>query len=225
MKKPPLKPGYEFFHTRQLLHPNARQAWGRMLAGEIKPERLDALYLEHSDYRAAVDAEYAYLVKAVAQNPNAYQAQVALQHWLKQRQQRIERFGPVYVNSLPSDQRDTASLETVDTTYLYIEGVARYVENIFTVNPALQPPVEQLAQDQRFSGFSQSVGQGYSGMWSRTIPQGGKYYYALGLHVGLLLDRVTPAWTQTVHENPRWLLDSVKAALEVPITDNETTVQ
>lgn len=211
---------HEFFHTRQLLHPNAQSAWGRMLSGEINNGRLDTFYLENPEYRAAVDQEYAYLVKAVKaaeQAPNAYQAQAALKHWLALRQRRIERFSAVYSASLPPEQRSPEALETVDTTYLYIEGVARYVENIFTVNPALQAPIELLAHDQRFSGFSQSVDRGYEGMWSRTIPQGGKYYYALGLHLGLFLDRVTPQWTQTVHKNPRWLIDSIEKALEVPV--------
>lgn len=211
---------HEFFHTRQLLHPNAQKAWGRMLSGKINPGRLDALYLDNPDYRAAIDQEYAYLVKAVKtveQIPSAYQAQAALKHWLALRQQRIERFSAVHSTLFPSKQHNPETLETVDTTYLYIEGVARYVENIFTVNPELQAPIELLEHDQRFSGFSQSAGRGYEGMWSRTIPQGGKYYYALGLHLGLLLDRVTPEWTQTVHENPRWLIDSIEEALRVPI--------
>jgi hypothetical protein len=208
---------HEFFHTRQLLHPNAQKAWGHILAGEINPGHLDALYLNNPDYRAAVDQEYAYLVKAVEQPSNAHLAQAALKHWLALRQQRIEGFRSVYSASIPSDPSDAGQLEIDDTTYLYIEGVARYVENVFTVKATLQAPTDLLAQDPRFTAFSHSVGQGYQGMWSRKIPHGGKYYYALGLHVGLLLDRVNPAWTHTVHEKPQGLIDSVKEALSVPI--------
>lgn len=189
---------HEFFHTGQLSQPTAKALWGSILKGEINPQHLNALYLNDRDYQAAVNQEYAFLVQSVAQSLSTEQAKNALQTWWEMRQTRLKRFASTYAGDL----------ERTETAYLYIEGVARYVENMFTVSAEQQAPLSLLVEDPHFNGFQASTGQGYAGMWSKTIPQG-KYYYALGLHLGLLLDQIDPNWTQTVHHHPRWLIDSV----------------
>lgn len=74
--------------------------------------------------------------------------------------------------------------------------------------------VPDVAIDEpRFTRFSAFAGKGYDGMISTTIPQG-RYFYAFGLHVGMLLDVVDESWTKTLHEQPRWVLDAVKARTE-----------
>lgn len=191
---------HEFFHTRQFLQPAAYQAWGKILTHEINPENLNQLYRSEPNYRAQIDKEYQALVAAVESKPSPTAARQALRDWLQHRQQRIQQFSGHYPGNLDQDE----------ITYLYIEGVARYLENVYTVSASQQPPAA-LLQDPRFRAFADSIGQGYAGMWNRQIPQG-KYYYALGLHLGLLLDRIDPSWTQTVHLKPRWLLDSVTEA-------------
>jgi hypothetical protein len=36
-----------------------------------------------------------------------------------------------------------------------------------------------------------------------------QYYYALGFHLALLLERVDPSWKRSVHDEPDWLVGTV----------------
>ncbi len=186
---------HEYFHTRQFLQPSAYLAWGSILTKEINPASLVALYMEDEAYKAAVDAEFELLSEAVAAQPDAQQARATLKRWLEMRQRRIEAAAEAYVGG---------NLERDDMTYTYIEGVARYVENTYLVDPELHPS-GKLKADPRFDAFKDSEGKGYQGMWQRGMP-GGQYYYGLGMHVGLLLDAIDPSWTHKVHEHPRWVV-------------------
>ncbi len=188
---------HEFFHARQLSQSMIQADWERILTGSLRPQALDSLYSE-SDFRAEVDREYTFLARAVQQNLSSEGAIQALHHWLFMRKQRLERFAACYTGDLAYDE----------SVYLYIEGVARYVESQFLVSPDFSQYDNLLANDPHFSGFQAFRGQGYQGMINRSIPQG-KYYYALGLHAALLLDRVDPTWKYRVHESPQGLLGGI----------------
>jgi hypothetical protein len=191
---------HEFFHTRQFLQPSAYEVWGEMLRQEINPAKLNSLYLQNEPYKAAVDDELKLMSDALQSGLDATSARATLVAWLEMRRTRIETFSSTYPDG---------DLEKDDMVYTYIEGVARYVENTFMVRENLHPSI-QLEGDPRFTDFEDMKGKGYEGMWQKDVPAGGKYYYPLGLHVGLLLDIVEPTWTQRVHEHPRWIVGLVE---------------
>lgn len=186
---------HEYFHTQQFLQSTAYDVWGKILTNTLDPTLMVALYQGQDSYKDAVDKEVALLRGAVEQGLSVELAKETLRAWLAMRDERIKRFAGDYKG---------ASLDADELAYLYIEGAARYVESVYLVDASLHPK-DGLADDPRFSSFKASEGKGFEGMTQKGIPQG-KYFYALGMYVGLLLDAIDPEWTKTVHQHPRWLV-------------------
>ena len=62
-----------------------------------------------------------------------------------------------------------------------------------------------LEGDPHFHQFRTFPGSpGYEGLPQRKL--GPRYFYAIGLHLGLLLDRADPSWKGQVSEQPEWLV-------------------
>jgi hypothetical protein len=40
---------------------------------------------------------------------------------------------------------------------------------------------------------------------------GPRYYYAMGMHLALVLDRADPAWKKRVSEDPEWIVSLARA--------------
>jgi hypothetical protein len=186
---------HEFFHTRQLLEPHFSQNFPDVITGALDRDALVALYESNVAYRAAVEQEYALLVAAAA-NPemSGAEARSVLRKWanLHAKRQKLLR---------PPAQGE--HLQRADVVYTYVEGVARYVENRFLVDAAYHPAAS-VAGDPRFSRFNAHEHKGYEGMMSRKL--GPRYFYALGMHLALLLDRIAPDWKQRVHAEPDLLI-------------------
>jgi hypothetical protein len=189
---------HEFLHTEQLRVPGFADDLRLINAHAIDPAALTALYTKERAYRARVEREYALLVQAVSHaslTPSA--AQAALRAWLGLYRKRRADLAA---------RTDGAALVRSDSLFTYLEGVARYAESSFLVNAAQHPP-GSISGDDRFHGFAKWAGGGYAEMPNRQLDA--QYYYALGFHLGLLLDRVDPTWKRSVHDEPDWLVGTV----------------
>lgn len=85
--------------------------------------------------------------------------------------------------------------------------MARFVESDFLANAA-QHPREGLPEDEHFHEFESFLGRGYRGSPNRQLDA--QYYYAIGYHLCVLLERVDPAWKQRVSVTPGWLVGLVE---------------
>jgi hypothetical protein len=189
---------HEFLHTEQLRVPGFANELRLINTHALDPAPLAALYAGDRAYRALVDREYALLLAAVTRpSPPPSAARTALRAWLALYRKRRANLGA---------RPDGAKLVRSDSVFTYLEGTARYAESVFLVNTA-QHPLGSIAGDDRFHGFVNWAGGGYAQMPNRQIEA--QYYYALGFHLGLLLDRIDPTWKRTVHEDPDWLIGSV----------------
>ncbi|MCA9668044.1 MAG: hypothetical protein KC503_20740, partial [Myxococcales bacterium] len=96
---------------------------------------------------------------------------------------------------------------------LYVEGLARHVENSFVVDAARHPGAKAaLAGDPRYHAFAGLEGKLY------VYPKYGRmraqtWFYEMGAHLARLLDRaVGSAWHQTVANHPGFLVAEVQRA-------------
>jgi hypothetical protein len=116
---------HEFFHTRQLLLPAFSTTYAEMYDGRLDRNRLVELYEKDAQYRALVQQEFE-LLSGAARSRASVDARDVLRRWRVLYKRRRD-----YLNGLP----DGALLVRADVVYSYVEGVARYVENMFLVDP------------------------------------------------------------------------------------------
>ncbi|HKU41304.1 MAG TPA: hypothetical protein VJR89_24240 [Polyangiales bacterium] len=195
---------HEFAHTRQLLLPSFADELSRINRGAADPSRLGALYHADAEYRRLVEAEYTQLVAAAWEPPSAGEARRALATWLAAYQRRV---------ALLRAKPDGAELARSDALFTYVEGVARYVESQYLVD-AVQHPRAPVPNDPRARGYARFAGLGYAGMPNKQLDP--EYYYAIGFHLCVLLERAAPGWRERVHEAPSYVIGAVERSLLRP---------
>lgn len=187
---------HEFFHTRQFLLPSFRPTLVEMKSGKLDAGALERLFKDDAGYRALVEREYAALAAAAAREaaltPDA--AREVLQSWgsmyTERRAQLQELGGESFVRA--------------DLVLTYVEGTARYVEAVFLSDRRFHSSLP-LQADPRYQDFRPfSAKPGYQGLVQRKL--GPRYYYAIGMHLALVLDRADPAWKKRVSEAPEWIV-------------------
>jgi hypothetical protein len=185
---------HEFFHTQQELQPSFRVTLAALDAKELDPTKLDQAYATDPAYRAQVEREYKLLSEAAARDdaltPEA--ARAVLADWQKlydERTASLLRLGG-------------EALARVDVVELYLEGTARYAESLFIAEPRLRATLA-IPGDPYFTSFA-GRGRKYAQLSNRKL--GTKYYYSLGYHLGLVLDRVDPSWKARVSDTPDWIV-------------------
>ena len=190
---------HELVHTHQLRSPGAERFLDAIVTGKRTPDALTALFANDLRFRARIEREYALLVRA-AQQPDSDRraAKQALKRWLTLYQQRLTGL---------RDQPNAKQLIDDDALFSYIEGVARYVESQFLAEPSLHP-LTSLASDPRFDHYAQFRGRGYAGSPNRQLDE--HYFYAIGYHLCVLLDRVESGWRSRVHTRAGFLYDLVR---------------
>jgi hypothetical protein len=187
---------HEFFHTRQMLVPSFRPTLAELKSGKLDPGALEKAFREDSEYRSLVEQEYQILSAAAARDAalTAEAARSALAQWSTAYARRREQ-----LRAKGGDQ-----LVRADVALTYVEGTARYVEARFSVDPQLHASTS-LETDTHFHHYQTFPGKpGYEGLPQRKL--GPRYFYAIGLHLSLLLDRADPSWKARVSEQPEWLV-------------------
>jgi hypothetical protein len=186
-------------HTHQLRAPGAQTFLDAIVSLERTPDALTKLYLENARYRALIEREYALLSRAALQDPADHRAATqALKHWLALYRQRLAS-----LRALPNAEQLIAD----DALFSYIEGVARFVESQFLAEPSLHPSTA-LANDARFDHYAMFLGRGYAGSPNRQLDD--HYFYAIGYHLCVLLDRLDSGWRTRVHSREQFLYDLVR---------------
>jgi hypothetical protein len=190
---------HELVHTHQLRAAGSERFLDAIVAGKRTPDALTALFGSDQRFRTLIEREYALLVRA-AQQPadDKRAAKQGLARWLAHYQQRT-----ISLHDHPNAEQLIAD----DALFSYIEGVARYVESQFLAEPSLQPQTS-LATDPRFDQYAQFRDRGYAGSPNRQLDQ--HYFYAIGYHLCVLLDRVDSSWRTRVHSRDRFLYDLVR---------------
>jgi hypothetical protein len=183
---------HEFFHTRQLMHPALSAILPRLQPGGLDQAPLAAWFAEDTSYAERVRREYDVLSAAAALDDGLTReaALEALQQWRELYEQRH-----VIV--------DQKGLALADDLFTYLEGSARYVEVMFLSHPDWRSG-GTLEGDPHFEDFRRFSPPGYARLFNRKL--GREYYAALGMHLGLVLDRADPTWKLRVAEHPRWLV-------------------
>jgi hypothetical protein len=193
---------HELMHAQALRVPSFATTLHRINDHELDPKALAELYTRDPAYRALVDHEYAQLVAATWQpDLDAPQARRALAGWYQLYRKRRANLAP---------RARGSTLIEIDSAFTYVEGIARYVESSFLLDATQHPP-QPIVGDPLFSGFAKWEGRGYGAMPNRQLDP--EYYYALGFHLALLLDRAEPSWKQRVPFAPSWLIGLVQAAV------------
>jgi hypothetical protein len=192
---------HEFVHTHQLREPSLAVYRERIQTRAFDAAPLEALFREHSDYHALVEREYALLVAAALKPPQAETARRALRAWQalyrKRRANLAARSGG-------------AGVVERDLLFSYLEGVARYVESTF-LEHAPDHPNRGIANDPRFHDYTAFLDRGYAASPNRQLDDA--YYYAIGYHLCVLLERIDPAWPARASSQPEWLVGAVETAL------------
>lgn len=190
---------HELVHTHQLRAAGSERFLDAILTGKRSPDALTALYASDQRFHALIEREYALLVRA-AQQPAADKraAKQGLARWLTHYQQRTTSL---------RDHPNAEQLIADDALFSYIEGVARFVESEFLADPRLQPQTS-LASDPRFDRYAQFRVRGYAGSPNRQLDE--HYFYAIGYHLCVLLDRLDSSWRTRVHTRDRFLYDLVR---------------
>jgi hypothetical protein len=190
---------HELVHTHQLQAPGAQKFVDAIVSLERSPDALTELFLKNARYHALVEREYALLSRAALQDPaDKRAARQALERWLTLYQRRSAS-----LRSLPHAEQLIAD----DALFSYIEGVARFVESQFLADPSLHPQTT-LANDPRFDDYALFLGGGYAGSPNRQLDE--HYFYAIGYHLCVLLDRVDNSWRTRVHMRDHFLYDLVR---------------
>jgi hypothetical protein len=190
---------HELVHTHQLRAAGAEHFVDAIVKLERTPAALTALYLNDARYHALVEREYALLTRAA--RSSASDARTALRRWLTLYQRRTEAL------------RERPQLIADDALFTYIEGVARFVESEFLEDPSLHPR-HPLTADPRFHNYEMFVGHGYAGSPNRQLDE--QYFYAIGYHLCVLLDRLDRSWRSRVHNREKFLIDVVREVAEAP---------
>jgi hypothetical protein len=190
---------HELVHTHQLRAPGSERFVAAIVRLERTPAALTAFYQRDARYRALVEQEYALLTRAARAKPKASDARRALARWLTLYRRRSDAL------------RDRPQLLADDALFTYLEGVARFVESQFLEDPGLHP-AQPLAGDPRYHNYEMFVGHGYAGSPNRQLDE--HYFYAIGYHVCVLLERVDPSWRSRVHGHENFLIDLVREVAE-----------
>lgn len=190
---------HELVHTHQLRAPGAERFLTAIVTLERTPSALTELYLENARFHALIDHEYALLTRAAQEHPSdKAAARTALKRWLTLYQRRSAS-----LKSLPN----AAQLIADDALFSYIEGVARFVESEFLSDPRLHPATA-LTADPRFKDYALFRDRGYAGSPNRQLDE--HYFYAIGYHLCVLLDRLDKSWRTRVHTRDQFLYDLVR---------------
>jgi hypothetical protein len=192
---------HEFFHTRQLRLASFATSLHLINTRELDAKPLAALYVDDARYRALVRREYELLVNAARASVGRAQALQVLRSWYALYRKRRANLAA---------RPEGAKLVQSDCLFTYVEGVARYVESTFLIVPDQHPSIA-IPGDARFDHFARWENRGYAAMPNRQLDT--EYYYAIGFHLGLLLDRVDPTWKRAVHEHDDWLIGSVQRSV------------
>jgi hypothetical protein len=196
---------HELVHTHQLRAPGAENFVDAIVGMQRSPDALTELFLGNARYHALVEREYELLTRAAAADPtDTRAAREALQRWQTRYRERI--------GSLRG-MSNTKQLIADDALFSYLEGVARFVESQFLADPSLQPQAS-LAGDDRFDHYAQFRDRGYAGSPNRQLDE--HYFYAIGYHLCVLLDRVDSTWRSRVHSRERFLYDLVSEVAAKP---------
>lgn len=190
---------HELVHTHQLRAPGAERFLDAIVSGQRSPDALTALYANDPRFHARIEREYTLLVRAAQQPPGDKRAAAqALRRWLIHYEQRIASL---------HGQPNAAQLIADDALFGYIEGAARFVESQFLADPSLHPRTS-LATDPRFDRYSQFLDRGYAGSPNRQLDE--HYFYAIGYHLCVLLDRIDSTWRTRVHSHKDFLYGVVR---------------
>jgi hypothetical protein len=192
---------HEFVHTHQLRHPSFAPYRARLHTPAFDPAPLIALFTQDDAYRVAVLHEYQTLTAAARREPRRDDALAALRAWHAQYRKR---------RALLAARPQGASLIERDRVFTYLEGVARYVESDF-LDRADQHPKRIIPDDPRFHAYADFLGRGYAASPNRQLDD--QYYYAIGYHLCVLLQRADPEWRDHVQAQPGLLLGYVDALL------------
>lgn len=196
---------HEFFHVMQFTYPQISQFMDQHLEKKsfVDQSRLVKFYSTNPDYQAAVKKEYdllsSYLKSDQLQTPQS--AKKILRQWLKLYNERTQKFSKSF----------GGNLKTWDAFWMFIEGSARYVESQFLLDPSLRADPEILSKDIYFKNFSHITGDKYTSLPAANRSLGNKYYYAIGAHVGFVLDIVNQKdWKKRSFQSTDWLVGAVK---------------
>jgi hypothetical protein len=189
---------HELVHTHQLRQPDFAPYLERIDDHSLEPGAITALYARDSEFRGQVEREYAQLVAAAEREPSAPAARRALQAWLRSYRARSARL---------SRRAQGAALLRDERVFMYLEGVARFVESDFLANAA-QHPGTGLPDDPHFHGFESFIDHGYRASPNRQLDA--QYYYAIGYHLCVLLERVDPTWKERMRADSAWLVGVIE---------------
>lgn len=191
---------HELVHTHQLRAPGAERFVDQIVSMQRTPSALTGLYLDNPAFHKLIDREYALLTAAALADPSDQPgAREALKRWLELYQRRNAS-----LRSLPKAEQLIAD----DVLFSYIEGVARFVESQFLADPSLHPSAATLSEDPRFKDYALFRDRGYAGSPNRQLDE--HYFYAIGYHLCVLLDRVDTTWRTRVHTRDQFLYDLVR---------------
>lgn len=161
----------------------------------VSQEPLKALYRENQALREALAREHALLAGALARKDlDAESARRVLKAWVKLYQTRQT----LCKDCLAGQYRHW------DAFWTFLEGTARYVESRLLLDAAWQP--ELNLEDPDFDQFAATRGLGYAGLPESNRAIGDAYYYAIGMHLAFLLDRIDSNWPYRVFAQPGWLV-------------------
>jgi hypothetical protein len=187
---------HEFFHTRQLSRPDLLPTLQQVKGKGLDTETLEQAFIKDLDYRALVKHERDILANAAAQNDalTATAARRALAEWSAAYEKRR-----AHLHHLGGDP-----LVQTDLVLTYVEGTARYVEARFLQDVRFHPS-QPLRGDPSFQNYQPySTKSGYEGLTQTAVDP--SYWYCIGMHLGLVLDRAAPDWKMRVIDQPDWLI-------------------
>jgi hypothetical protein len=201
---------HEFFHTRQFLLPSFRSTLVEMKSGKVDATALEKLFKDDGSYRALVEREYAALSAAATRDAalTAEAARAVLQSWSSmytERRAQLQKLGG-------------EPFVRADLVLTYVEGTGRYVEANFLSDARFHSSLP-LTADPHYDDFRRFTAKpGYQGLVQRKL--GPRYYYSLGMHLALVLDRADPTWKKRVSEAPEWLVSLARATARpgLPVT-------
>lgn len=189
---------HELVHIHQLRQPGFAPYVERIDAHTLHPAALTALHERDAGFRARIAREYSGLAAAATRALEPGAARQALRIWLGSYRRRSAGLRL---------RADGAALLHDERLFTYLEGVARFVESDFLVNAAQHPPAG-LEHDPQFHRFEAFLGHGYPGTPNRQLDA--EYYYAIGFHLCVLLERVDPEWQRRVDTQPGWLIGLIE---------------
>jgi hypothetical protein len=180
---------HEWLHTWQLAAPAFAGERRAIEDGSLAPAAIGALYTNDASYGDAVQREYRLLERAARRALDPTAARRELRAWSS-----LQRARAAGLCARP----DGAALLRADRVFTYLEGLGRYVESRFLVDPALRPE-RKLLGDPEFRAFHSYASGGYEVMQNRQLDP--DYAYAIGFHLALVLDRVASTWRARGHRH------------------------